>query len=97
MIFYKYWLQFGVRRAKIILSDEQRSELQSLNRKNSVSQSLVLRANIILLADKLQDNKAVAASLNISVQVIGKWSHRWNDLIAKHSIEECLGEYVLLK
>lgn len=78
------------KRAKIILSDEQRAELQAINRKNSAPQSLALRANIILLADELQDNKAVAASLNVSVQVVGKWSHRWNDLIAKHSLEECL-------
>lgn len=78
------------KRAKIILSEKQSSELQAITRKNSAPQSLALRAKIILLADELQDNKAVAARLNVSVQVVGKWSHRWNDLSANNSIENSL-------
>jgi len=78
------------KRAKIILSDLQRLELQSITRKNSAAQSLVLRAKIILRAEGLQNNKAVAEELNISVQVVGKWCHRWNDLIAKNSIASTL-------
>ena len=80
------------KRAKIILSVQQRLDLQAISRKNSAAQSLVLRANIILLAEELQDNKAVSADLNVSVQVVGKWCHRWNDLIAEYSIKECLSD-----
>ncbi len=78
------------KRAKIILSDLQRLGLQSISRKNLASQSLGLRAKIILRAEQLQNNKAVAAELNISVQIVGKWCHRWNDLIANNSIESSL-------
>lgn len=78
------------KRAKIILSDQQRLKLLLINRKNSAPQSLVLRAKIILRAEELQDNKAVAAELNVSVQIVGKWCHRWNDLIANNSIESSL-------
>jgi len=80
------------KRAKIVLSVEQRLQLQAIQRKNLASQSLALRANIILLAEEFQDNKAVAAHLGVSVQVVGKWCHRWNDLIGKHSIKECLSD-----
>ena len=78
------------KRAQIVLSDQQRLDLQSISRKNSAAQSLVLRAKIILRAEELQDNKAVAAELNASAQIVGKWCHRWNDLIAHNSIENCL-------
>lgn len=80
------------KRAKILLSDQQRLGLQTISRKNSAAQSLVLRAKIMLLAEELQDNKAVAMELNVSAQLVGKWCHRWNDLIAKHSIEDCLSD-----
>ena len=80
------------KRAKIILSDQNRLRLQAITRKNSAIQSLVLRAEIILLAEELQDNKAVAIELNVSAQLVGKWCHRWNDLIAKNSIENCLSD-----
>ena len=80
------------KRAKILLSDQQRFKLQAITRKNSAAQSLVLRAKIMLLAEELQDNKAVAMELNVSAQLVGKWCHRWNDLIAKNSIEDCLSD-----
>ena len=80
------------KRAKISLSDEQRLMLKAINRKSLSAQSLVLRSEIILLAEELQDNKAVAIKLNVSAQIVGKWCHRWNDLISKHSIEYSLGD-----
>jgi hypothetical protein len=73
------------KRAKILLSDQQPLRLQAIGRKNSATQSLVLRAKIILLAEVLQDNKAVAMELDVSAQLVGKWCHRWNDLIAENS------------
>lgn len=80
------------KRAKILLSDQQRLRLQVISRKNSVAQSLALRAKIMLLAEELQDNKAVSIELNVSAKLVGKWCHRWNDLIAKNSIEDCLSD-----
>ena len=80
------------KRAKIILSEQNRLRLQVITRKHSAIQSLVLRAEIILLAEELQDNKAVAIALNVSAQLVGKWCHRWNDLITKNSIEDCLSD-----
>ncbi|MFT5879452.1 MAG: hypothetical protein ACI86X_000556 [Moritella sp.] len=72
------------KRAKILLSYQQQLR-QAIGRKNSATQSLVLRAKIILLAEVLQDNKAVAMELNFSAQLVGKWCYCWNDLIAKNS------------
>ncbi len=60
------------------------------NKTQHVCQFLVLRAKIILRAEELQNNKAVAAELNISVQIVGKLCHRWNDLIANNLIESSL-------
>jgi hypothetical protein len=60
------------KRAKIILSEQNRLRLQAITRKHSAIQSLVLRAEIILLAEELQDNKAVAIALNVSARHIGR-------------------------
>lgn len=80
-------------RAKILLSDEERLQLQSISRKRSAALSLILRAKIILLAEEKQCNKAVAEQLQITVQQVGKWCHRWIDLKKdKKSITERLSD-----
>ena len=81
-----------LKRAKIILSEQHRLELQAITRKDSAPQSLVLRAKIMLLAEELQSNKAVATKLNVSAKLVGKWCHRWNNLITENSIKNCLSD-----
>lgn len=78
------------KRAKIHLTDKQRAELQTIVRRKSMSAPLVLRAKLLLYAEALQQNKAVASQLQVSIQLVGKWCHRWNDLIESTSIENCL-------
>jgi len=80
------------KRAKIHLSDNQRAELQSIVRRKSTSASLALRAKLLLYAEALQQNKAVASQLQVSIQLVGKWCHRWNDLIETSSVENCLSD-----
>lgn len=67
-------------RARIRLTDAEKKELQTLSRKKTVAHSLVQRAQIILLAEKMQSNKTVAAQLNISASKVAHWTHRWQDL-----------------
>ncbi len=66
-------------RARIRLSPAERQQLQSLSRKKTAAHSLVKRANIILLAEERQNNKAVAAQLNITTQLVSRWTHQWQD------------------
>ena len=70
-------------RARIRLDDSERLQLQSISRKNSNPHSLVQRAQIIILAEKLQENLQVAKSLNISARKVSQWTHRYKDLKAQ--------------
>jgi len=66
-------------RARIRLTNDERQQLQSISRKNSSAYALVQRAKIILLAEKHQDNKSVAAQLKITGKKVSQWTHRWED------------------
>jgi len=70
-------------RARIRLEDDERLQLQSISRKNTSTHSLVQRAQIILLAEKSQENLEVARSLNISARKVSQWTHRYKDLKAQ--------------
>jgi len=67
-------------RARIRLTDVEKKQLQTMSRRKTAAHSLVQRAKIILLAEKMQSNKAVAEQLNISVSKVAHWTHRWQDL-----------------
>ena len=50
-----------------------------MSRRKTAAHSLIQRAQIILLAEKMQSNKAVAEELNISASKVAHWTHRWQD------------------
>ena len=66
-------------RARIRLTDVEKKQLQAMSRRKTAAHSLVQRAQIILLAEKMQSNKAVASELNISASKVAHWTHRWQD------------------
>ena len=49
-----------------------------MTRKHTTARSIALRAEIILRAEKQQDNQLVAKALNTTPQTVGTWTHRWN-------------------
>lgn len=62
---------------KIVLSDEQRQVLESRIRKYTSSYIDVVRAKIVLYAAAGMENKAIAARLDTSFQIVCKWRKRF--------------------
>lgn len=67
-----------MRTASVIeLTDEQRQQLQSWVKSNTVSVRLARRAKIILLAAEGMDNQAIAQELDIGRMQVGCWRKRF--------------------
>jgi transposase len=64
----------------IILTEEQRSQLQSYARGRKVAQRLVERSNIILLAADGKENLQIAEELGISRHTVARWRARFLEL-----------------
>lgn len=62
---------------RIILTDDQRRELERLSRGRSVEVRLVERVKIVLLAADGLDNETIAERLGISRQKAGRWRTRF--------------------
>jgi transposase len=62
---------------QIILSDHEKSILESTVRKYTSSYCDVVRAKIILLAAEGLQNKDIAARLDTSAQITSKWRKRF--------------------
>jgi hypothetical protein len=65
---------------ELVLSAEQRSELNRLVKAPSTPQKIVLRARIGLLAAQGKDNDEIAAELGTSRVTVGLWRQRILDL-----------------
>jgi len=61
----------------IILSDAERSRLESRARKYTSPYYSVLRAKMILLAAQGQRNDQIAAALSVPRQIVSKWRKRF--------------------
>lgn len=59
------------------LSEVERSELERLVRRHSISQQLALRGRIILEANTGQNNSQIARQLGTSVENVRAWRKRW--------------------
>ncbi|MBO7725428.1 MAG: helix-turn-helix domain-containing protein, partial [Thermoguttaceae bacterium] len=57
----------------ITLSDQERDSLRKIVRSNHSESRQVLRAKIVLLADKKKRNKDIAEKLRISIQKVARW------------------------
>lgn len=59
------------------LSEVERSELERLVRRHSISQQLALRGRIILEANTGKNNSQIARQLGTSVETVRAWRKRW--------------------
>ncbi len=64
----------------LTLSECDREELEKLLNRRSAPQQIVLRAKIILLADKGSNNREIGRELNISRYMARRWRNRWLQL-----------------
>ena len=67
----------GRPKAELILSAPERAELEALALRRKTAQALALRARIVLACANGNDNKQVAARLNVTQQTVGKWRNRF--------------------
>ena len=61
----------------IVLTDEQRKELEQLSRCRRVSVRLAQRASIVLLAAQGLENKQIGERLRVTRQTAGRWRDRY--------------------
>lgn len=67
----------GRQLAPLGLSDEERSELESLASRRKTAQALALRARIVLACADGAQNKDVAARVGLDSTTVGKWRRRF--------------------
>jgi putative transposase len=68
----------GRPKSPLILSDEEKKQLESIVRSRSLPYGLITRARIILLAAQDISNRAIAEKVGLSVQSVCKWQKRYN-------------------
>ncbi len=61
----------------IELSDEERQRLESLVRRRTAEQRMVLRACIVLAAAGGEENASIAARLGVALNTVIKWRKRF--------------------
>jgi len=82
----------GCRAAKIILSTQERGELEGLIRTHSTPQQVALRARIVLLAaDDLSVNET-AERLGVWRKTVSEWRKRWLSVVSERGVLERLGD-----
>jgi len=62
---------------KIVLTDDERSQLTRMSRGRSIQARLVIRANIVLKAAEGKRNQDIAAELKIMPNTVGRWRRRF--------------------
>lgn len=67
----------GRRLAPLVLSQEERSELEGLVSRRKTAQALALRARIVLACAEGSQNKEVAVRLHVDEGTVGKWRRRF--------------------
>jgi transposase len=63
--------------AEVVVTDEQRAELERIVRAQRSEQRLVKRARVVLLAEKGLSNEQIATLVGLSAHKVGKWRHRF--------------------
>lgn len=67
----------GSRAVDVNLSAAERAELLALSARRNTAQALALRARIVLACADGEQNKRVAAQLDVDVDTVGKWRRRF--------------------
>ena len=70
-------MRFGRPKAALVLTFEQREELERLARRRTTAQALALRARIVLRCAEGGHNGEVATALGITRQTVGRWRIRF--------------------
>ena len=70
-------MRTGRPKADLVLSDEERSQLQSFARSRSLPAALSSRARIVLCSAEGELNIAIAARLKLTKATVGKWRSRF--------------------
>ncbi len=78
----------GKRAARIRLTDDERTELESLASRRRTAQGLAQRARIILLAARDAENLTICQQLGVAPNTVGKWRRRF----AERRVEGLLDE-----
>lgn len=65
------------RATAIVLSGQEREELEQLARRYRSEQQMVLRARIVLAAARGQSNAHIARDLHVNVDTVRLWRDRW--------------------
>ena len=69
------------------LTEDEYELLQQITRKKTEKQSIVLRANIILMASEETFYQDIAKKLSVQRNVITTWTTRWQELAHKPVLE----------
>ncbi len=70
-------MRTGRPKAELILSDEERRELESLARRRRSASALAQRARMILACAAGQDNTTVARRVRVAPATVGRWRRRF--------------------
>src|SRR5258708_35085541 len=85
-------MQKGPKPAEVMLSEQERKELEALVRRHSTPQQVAQRARIVLLAADGKRNAEIARELEVSVDMARTWRGRWISLhpipLSELSIQE---------
>jgi hypothetical protein len=64
----------------VVLSDEERKQLEATSRRYTAPYAEVIRAKLILLASEGFDNEFIGQKLDMPRQVVSKWRQRFCEL-----------------
>ena len=67
----------------IVLTDDERVQLEAWSRRRSSAQALALRSRIVLIAAEGPNNTEIAAELGLAVSSVRKWRNRF----AEHRLD----------
>jgi putative transposase len=70
-------MRTGRPKVELLLSDEERSQLQSFARSRSLTAALSNRARIVLSSAGGEPNNAIAERLKLTKATVGKWRTRF--------------------
>ena len=75
-------MQKGPKPAELMVSEQERKELEALVHRHSTPQQIAKRARIVLAAAEGKRNAEIARELEISVDTVRLWRGRWIGLQA---------------
>ena len=70
-------MRTGRPKIPLVLSDEQRTQLEAFARSRSLPSGLVNRVRIVLLAAEGLSNEDIATRVGVSRQTVGLWRRRF--------------------